>query len=146
MFPPLVAIALSMTSSASALPLLNKRQGSVAGINSVLSEAGQNALDKAQHRTAGLSTTQLSILIAVLLLVLGLGCFGLWYICGARAQRRHRKQEQEAAKAEAEAASRAGGKPLPTIEKDTYGNPSRSGWTKFDNESGVHSSTALNKF
>ncbi|KAK0523021.1 hypothetical protein OC834_006063 [Tilletia horrida] len=119
---------------------LVSRQGALAGINDVLSDAGKNALDKAQHRTAGLSTTQLSVLIAVLLLVLGLGCFGLWYCVGARAQRRHARQAAAAAPSAAEE------------ERDTgsgdksHAGKEQSGWTRFNNESQVTSSTSLNKF
>ncbi|KAE8233435.1 hypothetical protein CF326_g1527 [Tilletia indica] len=118
-----VAAASSSTAAPTTSSSLHPRQGALAGINDVLSDTGKAALNKAQHRTAGLTTLQLSILVAGILLALALGCFGLWYCCGARAKRRHAREDAAAAK------ENAGNEP----------------WMRFNHNGSVDSTTELTK-
>ncbi|KAE8211179.1 hypothetical protein CF327_g5043 [Tilletia walkeri] len=125
MTPLTLLLAAVAASSSTAAPTtsLHPRQGALAGINDVLSDTGKAALNKAQHRTAGLTTLQLSILVAGILLALALGCFGLWYCCGARAKRRHAREDAAAAK------ENAGNEP----------------WMRFNHNGSVDSTTELTK-
>ncbi|KAL9935728.1 hypothetical protein V8E36_005305 [Tilletia maclaganii] len=111
-----------------------RRQGALAGVNDVLSDAGKNALNKAQHRTAGLTTTQLSVLIAGILVLGGLVCFGLWWCCGARAQRKQAREERLAAQ---DASAHR--------ESKHHGDDGETTWMRFDNDSRLDSSTSLNR-